>query len=298
MSFELQIERSGSYAGLLARTLLEQGRYAEAANAFRLATGDDPYCVEWWLGLARCMVRQGDRRSAMEALVAATEVDPELAEAHNELGTLEKHPRLAEESFRAAVAADPHNPMYRGNLAVSLFRQWRFDEAEANWRRAIRQAPGDLSYAVDLGHMLMELGRYSGAKAVFRRAVRAIKHDAILVGRAWLHYEAQRFDEAEQALSGRQRGPCDEDLAWAYQGFGLALRKLGDNRPAIIAFRAAISLLPELAVFHRNLGDTLSTVNRSRQARAAFERARQLGNRFITCNRDGWLIALRQPDIA
>ncbi len=281
-----------SYAGQLARQLVAKERYEEAANAFRLATTDDPGCIDWWLGLARCLLLLNDRTAAMQAYISATKADPGNAEVHNTLGCMEKHPRLAAEAFRAAVEVDPSSAVYRGNLAIALFKQWRFDDAESEIRKAMRLAPGDVTYAVDLGHMLMELDRFSGAKAVFRRAVRSQPHDAMLVGRAWQHYDQQRYIEAQSLFSHRARSDHDEALAWAYQGFGLALGKLGENRPALIAFRAAISLSPEVAVFHRNLGDALTAVNRATPSAAAYERARQLEAKSAD-SQAGWTIGFR-----
>ena len=292
MSVALDLTPRDSYAGQLARQLVARERYEEAANAFRLATSDDPYCTDWWLGLARCLLHLGERTAAMQAYVSATKADPGNARVHNTLGCMETHPRLAAEAFRAAVEADPESALYRGNLAIALFKQWRFDDAESEIRQAMRLAPDNVIYAVDLGHMLMELGRFSGAREMFRRAVRSRPHDAMLVGRAWQHYDQQRYTEAQALFSHRARSDGDDALAWAYQGFGLALRKLGENRPAIIAFRAAISLSPEVAVFHRNLGDALTAANRAAPAGAAYERARQL-EASAAGGQTGWTIGFR-----
>lgn len=292
VSLALKIEHQDPYAGQLARTLMAQMRYDEAADAFRLASSEDPRNLDWWFGLADCLLRQEKHTEAIQALVAATEAHPDIAAIHNKIGCLEKHPRLAEDAFAAAVGVDPECALYRANLAVSQFRQWRFDEAEAAMRKAIRLQPGELRYAIDLGHMLMTLERYSGARSIFRRAATSQRHDAMLAGRAWKLYEQQRFDKARALFSHRSRTPHDKELAWAYQGFGLALRKLGENRPAIIAFRAAVSLHPDQAIFHRNLGDALSIANRPQQAGAAFEQARQLASE-TTDTQQGWTIELR-----
>ena len=296
MSLAVKIAQPESYAGKLARQLMAQRRWSEAADAFRLATKDDPHCVQWWLSLAECLLRQGERTEAIGALVAATDLDIDNGPIHNKLGCLEKHPRLAEDAFRAAVTADPECALYRANLAVSLFKQWRFDEAEGCLRRAVRLDPNDVTYAIDLGHMLMELERFSGAKSVFRRAATLHPHDPALGGRAWQLYDEQRYEEAQALFSHREQSHWDRDIAWAYQGFGLALRKLGENRPAVAAFRAAISLSPELAVFHRNLGDVLSQANRAKPAAAAYERARQLGHVDTGHEPQGWTIGFRAQD--
>lgn len=298
MSLALRLDQRDSYAGQLARTLFGQQRYADAASAFQLAAAEDPSCSDWPMGLARCLVEQGLHREAVRAYVAATEIDPTLAQAHNEMGCLEQHPRLAEDAFRAATEAAPDSAAYRANLAISLFRQWRFDDAETHFRQAIRLDPDDLSCAIDLGHMLVELGRYSGAKSVFRKAARALKHEAIMVGPGWQCYEEQLFDDAERMFAHRLVTEHDELIAFAYHGFGLALGKLGQSRPAIIGLRAAISLQPGIAVFHRDLGEALAAAGRGKPAASAYERARQLGTSRMPGSDRGWKMEFRREQCA
>jgi len=81
--------------------------------------------------------------------------------------------RDAERHFRAVLEVDPDCPSSRCWLAMSLFLQWRFDDAE---RAAIaaRDVPDALVDAdVVLGTVLERSGRYDEADELFERAAAA-----------------------------------------------------------------------------------------------------------------------------
>lgn len=76
----------------------------------------------------------------------------------------------AERQFRAVLEQDPDCPSSRCWLAMSLFLQWRFDEAEAAVQAA-RDVPGALVDAdVIHGALLERRGRFDEAEPFFLRA--------------------------------------------------------------------------------------------------------------------------------
>jgi predicted Zn-dependent protease with MMP-like domain len=79
----------------------------------------------------------------------------------------------AEAQFRAVLEADPDCPSSRCWLAMSLFLQWRFEEAEREVRVA-RALPDALSDAdVVAGCLLERRGRLEEAEGLFERAATA-----------------------------------------------------------------------------------------------------------------------------
>jgi len=79
-------------------------------------------------------------------------------------------PADAETQFRAVLAQDPDCPSSRCWLAMSLFLQWRFDEAEAAVKAA-REVPGAIVDAdVIHGALLERRGRFDEAEPWFLRA--------------------------------------------------------------------------------------------------------------------------------
>lgn len=80
----------------------------------------------------------------------------------------------AEAAFRAVLERDPDCPASRCWLAMSLFLQWRFDEAEQAVQAA-REAPGALPDAdVVHGALLERRGRFDAAEPFFLRAAAAL----------------------------------------------------------------------------------------------------------------------------
>jgi predicted Zn-dependent protease with MMP-like domain len=89
-----------------------------------------------------------------------------LGDAYLALG----RPKDAEPQFRAVLAEDPDCPSSRCWLAMSLFLQWRFDEAEAAVHAA-REVPGAIVDAdVIHGALLERRGKFDEAEPFFLRA--------------------------------------------------------------------------------------------------------------------------------
>jgi predicted Zn-dependent protease with MMP-like domain len=79
----------------------------------------------------------------------------------------------AAKQFRAGRAQDPDCPSSRCSLAMSLFLQWRFDEAEAAVKAA-REVPGAIVDAdVIHGALLERRGQFDEAEQFFLRAAAA-----------------------------------------------------------------------------------------------------------------------------
>ncbi len=88
--------------------------------------------------------------------------------------------REAERHFRAVLDRDPDCPSSRCWLAMSLFLQWRFDEAEAA-ARAARELPDALADAdVVLGCVLERRGDLDAAEGLFERAASAAPDKYVL----------------------------------------------------------------------------------------------------------------------
>ncbi|HEX6810842.1 MAG TPA: metallopeptidase family protein [Planctomycetota bacterium] len=76
----------------------------------------------------------------------------------------------AEEQFRAVLEQDPDCPSSRCWVAMCLFLQWRFDEAEAAVRAARELPDAIVDSHVILGALLERKGRLEEAEACFEHA--------------------------------------------------------------------------------------------------------------------------------
>ena len=125
-----------------------------AAKYFERATQLDPsYALAWaWLSRARnwqadegLIPMEEGRRLAREAVERALSLNPNLAEAHAQMGRIKQQVDYdwagANASFQRAVALEPGNPENIGFAAWSATILGRFDEALQLNRRAIDLDP-------------------------------------------------------------------------------------------------------------------------------------------------------------
>jgi tetratricopeptide (TPR) repeat protein len=88
---------------------------------------------------------KGRHEEASALFRQATSIDPEFADAFNELGVEESgqgNLANAVEDFQKAVAIVPDHAVALSNLSIALAKMRRYDEASATARRALQYMPG------------------------------------------------------------------------------------------------------------------------------------------------------------
>ena len=155
-----------------------------AAKYFERATQLDPsYALAWaWLSRARhWQVEEGliptaeGRRLACEAIERALALDPNLAEAHNQIARIKRYVDLdwagADASIQRAIALDPGNSEYVRSAAFSALMFGRFDEALALARRAIELDPLNASNWAERGEIELGEGQLVAAEADIKKSL-------------------------------------------------------------------------------------------------------------------------------
>jgi TolB-like protein/DNA-binding winged helix-turn-helix (wHTH) protein/Tfp pilus assembly protein PilF len=215
-----------------------------AAKYFERSTQLDPsYALAWaWLSRARnwqadeglIPIEQG-RRLAREAVERALSLNPNLAEAHAQMGRIKQQVDHdwagANASFQRAVALEPANPENIGFAAWSAAIFGRFDEAVQLNRRAVDLDPlnadswerlagteffmGQLDQSAADSRKALELNPDAGSGAEMlglidllqgrpQDALRAIERVQYAPTRAWLYaltyYALGRKKESDVAL--------------------------------------------------------------------------------------------------
>lgn len=225
----------------LGQALRKLGRLDEARRELALAETQrglgpppDLYLEQALAGLRRGAIEQlragirlaqaGDLNPAVECLREAVRIDPDLAEAHSQLGAallelgeplparrhleraLELNPALADASynlgllehrhgeyeqavafFRAAVEARPQHFDARLGLGTDLARLHEPEPAASELRQAISIRPDDPRPHKRLAALLVESGRDGEAVAVLRRAAGLLPDDLSIADRlAWI----------------------------------------------------------------------------------------------------------------
>jgi Tfp pilus assembly protein PilF len=152
----------------LAGALTQSGQNARAIEVLKqgLAVGLSDPLLWYQLGLA-------SHDSA--AFAKAVALDPDMAEAHNELGELLAGTgdlRKAESEFREALRIEPDMPTAQSNLAHALAARGNLPEAAWYFERAVRRAPKNADVRVNFAATLTALNRPDDALRQIRAALK------------------------------------------------------------------------------------------------------------------------------
>ena len=155
------------------RELLDQGLDAAAIAAFERAIHANPSASTLYR-LGTLLQKGGDDGRARAAFERALAMQPDLAEANNDLGTL-----LAQSGdlagavarFRAALATAPDYPDALNNLGYALLLTGQDAEARALYEKALALQPDFPEALNNLGLLLGRAGELAGAERYFRDAL-------------------------------------------------------------------------------------------------------------------------------
>jgi Tfp pilus assembly protein PilF len=189
-----------------------------------------------------------NRRAAYPEITEAIRLDPGNALYHQILGTLylynEEYQTAERETLRA-LELDPNLAEARNNLGLVYLAQGRVTDAAAQFRKAI----ANLSYPTpeiayyNLGKADYRLGDYAAAADAYERSL------AILPGNQEGRFELGmsyarlgRLQEAEKSLT--MALALRKDSVRTRYELGMVLFKLGRKGEAVEQFRAVIALDP------------------------------------------------------
>ena len=157
----------------LGRELLEQGLESAALVAFERAAEGDPSPGTLYR-LGTLLSKSGQPARAKAVFERALALDPELAEASNDLGALlaqDGDLARAMERFREALRANPDYPDALNNLGYALLLSGRRVEARELYERALALQPDFPEALNNVGLILGQDGDIPGAEPYFRRAL-------------------------------------------------------------------------------------------------------------------------------
>ena len=161
---------------------------------------------------------------------------------------------------------------------TALRKLRRYDDARATAEQAMQRFPQERVFADHLGTVFFEQGDYAAAERAFRLSL-SIQPDAVYAY-ANLFGALMRQNRTDAALQALQQGLQIRPSARLFNNLGNAFFMKGDYVSAAAAFENAVSPQkgnPADYLMWANLADTLLWIpGRERQARDAYERARQL----------------------
>jgi len=261
-------------APLIAHT--RAGRHAESETVARALLAQDPNAGVVWKLLARSLWMQ--HKDCTDALIRATTLLPQDAEAHSSLGNAFRAAgRLSDAiaSHRRALAINPNYADAHNNLGTALRDLGRLEEAAACYQRAIDIA-GDFAMAhANLGKIEVQLGKLDAAVTCFRRAAEIAPGSADNHGNLGDALRTLGLYEAAIA-SYRQALAINPDMAEVHDKLANACFFAGRHDDAAGSCMRALQINPELAQVHSNLGMLLILQDRVAEAEASCCRALEI----------------------
>lgn len=143
----------------------QQGRFAEAIDAFSQATRLLPLRVESWVNLGAALLEAGRFESSASTLQKAIAISPDFMMSHMMLGDALRQLGLSNHSlasYRKAVSLK-RTPAGLNKLACALRSRREVNEAKALYREAIGMAPAFTLAQVNLATLYVEMSRFEEA---------------------------------------------------------------------------------------------------------------------------------------
>jgi len=171
----------------------------------------------------------------------------------------------AVQSYRAALDLEPQLVEAHFNLGLAYQGSGRFDLAVDCYRKALEIQPDYFSALNNLGQVLSLTGNRSAAEAAYCRAI------AVNPKLAEPHFNlgelaVMRKDLDSAVTHYRRAIEINPEMVEAYNNLGNVFQKQGNFDAAARCYRKVVKLKPELAEGYYNLGSTLKDLDDAREA--------------------------------
>lgn len=174
-----------------------------------------------------------------------------------------------------SVQLDPNNAEAHNNLAISLQKLGRFHDAEVYFKQAIALNNNYSEPHNNLGNNFHQQGQYEEAVKSFIKAISLNKNNAqahFNLGNSL--QKINRMDEAESAY--KKAIFLKSDYLLAHNNLGVLLKERGKLEDAESYFAMAIQLKPEFAEFHNNIGNVFKRLGKLDRAEEALRNSIKL----------------------
>jgi tetratricopeptide (TPR) repeat protein len=280
--------------------LVNQERLSEAERKVRKLLTMHPNAGMLWKILGVTLLRQG--KDALKALRRTTDLLPDDAEAHGNLGAaLHDQAQWSEAlvSLRRTLEIQPQNVEALVDAADAMKALGQAREAVSLYRRALQRSPRLLEAQNNLGNAFLELGQYDDTIGCYRYAIQLSPGDAQV--HCNLSNALRQFKHLDEAMAaGRRAIALDPTLSVAHNNLGLILAALRRPAEAVASFRQALILTPAYVEALNNLGNVLRDLGERREAVSLYARAVEMdgGRAESHCNLGQALFELRRIDEA
>jgi uncharacterized protein (TIGR02466 family) len=240
-------------------TLYKQGRFEDVitqGNTLIEAFSSEARLINI-LGASNIALKRFD--VAIEHYLKAIQLNPDNAEAHNNLGVAYKENgdlTAAIESYQKAISLKPDYAEAYNNLGSVLQEKGDHKAAIETYQRVIELTPSIAQVHSNLGAAYKENGDLTAAIESYQEAISidpdyAEAHNNLGIAQKIEGYLEEAIESLTRAL---QLKPNDATI---YVNLGATLQDKGDTDKAIEAYRQAIQIKPDLAEAQLNLGSLL-----------------------------------------
>lgn len=221
-----------------------QGEHEKARALFRAVLDENPTQADALHldGLSlHAMGRHSEALRRIDDAIAVKPLEPAFRVSAGAVAVAGGDAMAALGHYKCALELDPENADACNNLGVALRTLGRFTEAEVVLRQALRLRPDSAGAHINLGVVLRSLGRAEEAIAAFRKSVEIDPTLAAAHNNLGNVLKSQRrYDEALASLD--QAVDLEPAYADAHFNRALVLAARGDPEAAEAGFSAAVNV--------------------------------------------------------
>jgi protein O-GlcNAc transferase len=257
----------------------QAGRLPQAAEIYRRVLSLQPRNADALHLLGLLTHQQGNHQAGLDLINRALAIRqaPEFyLNAAEVLGALDR-PTDAIDSLLKALRLNPNLPEAHNNLASLYSSAGRLKDAESEFITALRLRPNYDQAMTNLGNLLDKQGDSIQATELHRRAIQLNPNNAAALSNLGnLLQKAGQLDEAERLL--RKAVAVRPDLSQAHNNLAGTLLDRGSLQEAIAEYEHTLALRPDDHAAHSNY---LFAINRDsdRTPHSIFESHREFGRR-------------------
>ncbi len=236
----------------LGWAFFQEGNSAEAVEEYEKALAVDAKNVKALNNAALALTELGQLDKAESHFRKSLVVEPK-AEIYSDLGfVLDRQGKGKEaiENYHKALALDPQCGSAHFNLAVSLLKTNKLDEAAVQYTAALDVKPTAETHN-GLGFVFSRQGKLDEAIAQFREAIRV--NPSYTAAYNNLAGDLVEQGKLEEAVSYYRTSLGEKPSASVFNKLGLVFVRLGRSDEAVQQFRKALAISPGSAEARRNL---------------------------------------------
>lgn len=224
--------------------------------------------VQELYGEARAAASQGDLVTAVAKYEELLRVDPKLAAAYNNLGSLylrQKEYKKAAATLDKGLKLDPKMTSAMALLGIAEYEVGDFASSRKHLETVLRANPKDDNAELFLANDLMRMGDMGAAiRHLEQLSSRQPQNQEVLYLIGKLHMKL-----SEEALA--KLNEIDPNSVWSHEISGEVMESMKNYDGALVEYKKAVELAPDLASAHFSLGNAYWALARWKDAAREFE---------------------------